>query len=181
MQGFAWKIALLNPVECHPPSCSAHLGQFHQRRKDRAPLGCHDAASPTTRSAGAVRGQPVCPPWSATLRSATSSPMPSLRVLLAVLKVDVKKAFDSVWHSSILDMLAHQHAPCWLQRAILQSLTVKCAMMRAPVGYVEFAMQTGVQQGRLDSPELFNRTVGYALRHVVQKWREQPGPAALCT
>eukprot|EP00971_Amphidinium_carterae_P323122 6421726-Amphidinium_carterae.1 len=69
-----------------------------------------------------------------------------------------------ICHSSIVDMLQHHQAAPWLQLAVLQSLVGKHALMRTPAGYVQFDLQTRVQQGRPDSPELFNRTVGYALR-----------------
>eukprot|EP00971_Amphidinium_carterae_P001626 32682-Amphidinium_carterae.1 len=45
-----------------------------------------------------------------------------LKVPVAILKVDVRKAFDSLRHSAIMSMLKDRGVAPWLQRALLASL-----------------------------------------------------------
>eukprot|EP00971_Amphidinium_carterae_P321672 6393941-Amphidinium_carterae.1 len=103
-----------------------------------------------------------------------------LRALVAILKVDVRKPFDSLRHSAIMSMLQAKGVAPWLQRALLTSLRHRRAHMHSPAGLLTFSLEQGIPQGRPDSPELFMQTVSHYLAPLFQRWAEEDGtPLAL--
>jgi retron-type reverse transcriptase len=71
--------------------------------------------------------------------------------------LDIKKAFDSVWHDALVHKLLGLRFPAWLIKIVRSYLTDRHAFVevngkRSPT----FSIPAGVPQGSLLSPLLFN-------------------------
>ena len=95
------------------------------------------------------------------------------KVPLYAAQLDLKKAFDRVLHSAVVDALR-------LQGASLQSIAVMCALLlqskaAGSLGHVKAPsvdMQCGLPQGAPESPLLFTLVTEYVLRPLLVEWRQ---------
>ena len=95
-------------------------------------------------------------------------------VPLFVAQLDLRKAFDRVFHSAVLAALRLQGASlqCVAVMSALLSqskTTISLSQVRSEV----ISMQRGLPQGAPDSPLLFVLVTEMVLRPLLQKWRER--------
>ena len=106
-----------------------------------------------------------------------------------VIKLDVRKAFDSVWQESMGDMVAqrigglrpggggtHGGMP-WEARAWLGLLEAREMQVAVGDHVTSIPQSNGVRQGSPDSPILFSRIVGDCLQQALQETQHLLPPA----
>ena len=87
---------------------------------------------------------------------------------VVVIKIDLKRAFDGLFHSSIAEMLTGLDVPLFWARAVI-GITPIIAGEEGPRVDVE----RGVRQGRIESMLLFVRAISYHLQATVEPWGQR--------
>eukprot|EP00973_Karenia_brevis_P052510 7295486-Karenia_brevis.AAC.1 len=93
---------------------------------------------------------------------------------LYVVKIDIKKAFDSVFVSAIIRMLQFLMDPLWLQLAYVKSV-VACIMIPFVNGERASPVECkrGMRQGRADSMKCFCCLLCFLLQPLISRWQQQ--------
>ena len=93
---------------------------------------------------------------------------------LCVLKVDFRRAFDTVNRDRLLGRLFHLMGDCEEYRTCNLLMTGTTFTMRSPWGQSTFASCSGIRQGSIESPAFFGVLMEWILEDITndQKWNK---------